>query len=138
MSESGNKQPGDMFVMVGYDIVATACCDVGQVLVLNNNSSHFLVVESDTGGEDFGADGMHKVYRNVNVRLHESFAYGGINDDCEIAHTKALRSMVDHAIKWSPSLAEAERELEREYPDHDPDEWEIDARIAEEERRSRG
>jgi hypothetical protein len=45
MGSGGEMKIGDVFPLAGYDIVASAQCDHGTVKVLNNNSSHYLVVE---------------------------------------------------------------------------------------------
>jgi hypothetical protein len=83
--------------ITGYDIVATANCDHGAVLVLNNNSSHYLVAESDAAGEGFAADGMHTVQRHPRATLVASFAYGP--RDSRAAYLLALADMVARAAE---------------------------------------
>jgi hypothetical protein len=90
---------GDLFNITGYDIVATAACDHGQVLVLNNNSSHYLVAESDCAGEDLAADGMHTVQRHPQARLVGSWQYGGPGaDDAQWCYRRALQQMTEAAL----------------------------------------
>jgi len=55
---------GDLFNITGYDIVASLQCDHGSVLVLNNNADHYLVAETETGGDDLDAQGKHTVLYN--------------------------------------------------------------------------
>jgi hypothetical protein len=81
----------------GYDIVATAQCDHGHVLVLNNHSTHYLVVESETGGEDLDSDGHHVVFRNVNATQVASFDY--IGRPALAAYREALTEMNAVALR---------------------------------------
>lgn len=85
-------QNGDMFDIAGYDVVARAQCDLGDVLVLTNNSTHYLVAETADDGD------------LVRARLVDAFEYGA--GSCHAAYRQALELMARTALYWSDSLDE--------------------------------
>ena len=90
-----------MIDLRGYDVVASALCDLGAVLVLNNNSTHFLVVETESGGESVEPElgGVrHTVFYNSRGRVVASFAYGG-RVSARSAFSDAARRMVERAVE---------------------------------------
>jgi hypothetical protein len=84
-------QPGDRMSIKGYDVMATAAVDDGTVLVVSNNSSHFLVVWQ--GEEHVTDQGM----------LMASYPYGAYT---KRAYLAALSTMADRAVRMSSSLDE--------------------------------
>ena len=88
---------GDYFPLAGYDIMATAENDLGDVHVLSNNSSHMLVASVDN---ESMTDGL----TTGNARLEASFPY---DDRAELngsdlwqeAYRKALEKMVEITLR---------------------------------------
>lgn len=89
--------------ITGYDIVATASCDPGDVLVLTNNSTHYLVVESDAAGSDLKPDGMHIVQRHPLAVVVASYSYAEGDRDHRPAYAAALATMVATALEHTSS-----------------------------------
>lgn len=86
---------GDIINPAGYDRVAKAGYDHGDIVVLTNNSDHFIVVEAES--EHYGLDGEVKVRGIVSY------------DDADgrptiAAYRMALKTMVEIAIAESSSL----------------------------------
>jgi hypothetical protein len=85
---------GNYFSMVGYDIMAKAQHDHGDIVILSNNSTHLLVAsmfdESMTDGETSG-----------NAKLEAVFSYSGSEEEDKVqdiwqeAYHKALDKMVE-------------------------------------------
>lgn len=99
-----NLTNGDRINLTGYDIVASASCDHGTVLVLTNNSSHFLVVDTEEGGTD-GPDehGRYIAMFNPVARVHSSHPYyhsikPGVR---AAAYRDALASMSERALYFT-------------------------------------
>jgi hypothetical protein len=88
----------------GYDVLAMAACDYGHVMVLNNNSTHYLVVEATTeGGADIDNNKI-QIHVDTDARLVESFCYDTVADDraryssAREAYRAALQLMGNHVI----------------------------------------
>lgn len=79
---------GERFDIHGYDIVARATHDAGEVLVLNNNSTHYLV-----GVVNFPDDATSD---HAQARLAGSFRY---SLDFVPAYQSALMRMVSEAVR---------------------------------------
>lgn len=100
---------GDIVKLEGYDRVGHADCDYGEVVVLCNNSSHYIVVDVL----------QLEVVRteNPNGVFVESFAYAGDGAVKSIvAYEAALQCMVTRAVSLSSTLVEADEE----YPPEEP------------------
>jgi hypothetical protein len=102
---------GDAFNIVGYDILATAQCDFGHLLVLSNNSSHFLVAKTETvNGSELDAQGHYRAVLGPSARLVAAFPYGARGGEAASAYAGALSEMVLMATESSPSLEEDDEE----------------------------
>lgn len=66
------------FNMIGYDIVAMAACDHGHVMVLNNNSTHYIVAETQTEGSltMTGGETLEPMHVDPNAWAVALFSYG--------------------------------------------------------------
>lgn len=100
-----NHAIGDMLHLEGYDLTAKAGCDYGEVLVLNNNSTHLLVVEVDF--DQARPDGS----LTGTGRLVASFRYGQNGLNPRAAYAAALQAASAHALERCSSLDECDAEL---------------------------
>ena len=89
------KAKGDRFEMRGYDVVARAMytMEAGEVVVLNNNSTHYLVASRDFMGDNDAqaTDGI--------VTLEFSRSYG----DSDLGHGPTYRIALEEMIKIASS-----------------------------------
>lgn len=83
---------GERFAVAGYDLVASAqCChgggppDTGEFIVLNNNSTHYLVARRVPGEPSAVLDGF-SVYHT--------------EDDAPQAYVEALQLMVSLVMMY--------------------------------------
>jgi len=84
---------GRDIILQGYDVVASALCDHGHVVVLNNNSSHFLVVQTDAAVAT--VDQGKATLCLTTGRLIASFNY---DTNWLPAFKSALDAMVENAM----------------------------------------
>ena len=89
---------GELFNITGYDINASANSDFGATVVLNNNSTHFLVAQVDMQGDDIDAQGKRTTLYNTTARLIGSFEYRG-EHDVKAAYALALHLMTTDALE---------------------------------------
>lgn len=93
--------------IVGYDVIASAVCDFGAVLILNNNSTHYMVVETEVGGQD-GPDHFGRLITQFNptARVVATFPYGAPQVNAFTAYRQALAAMAEVVLGHSLSLQE--------------------------------
>jgi len=68
-------KPGEKFHIAGYDVIALAGSDHGHVIVLSNNSSHYLVAMVGSSGTDLSGQGIYTLQMNPVATLCQSFRY---------------------------------------------------------------
>lgn len=84
---------GDTFDMVGYDEKGRVdCAESGEVFILNNNSTHFLVALKDG----------YKAPEQSLVTLLDWFYYGDLPEETgpTLAYARALLCAVSQAMKY--------------------------------------
>lgn len=87
---------GDTFDLTGYELLGHAATDFGQVVLLSNNSSHYLVASVQVcAGERATVGTLRAAFETLDGKGTLTSAYA-----------KALREMTRLALDGSPSLRE--------------------------------
>lgn len=84
-----DRQPGDRLDISGYSLMASAICDGGDVRVLSNDSTHFLVVW------------VSEIHPAGMGMLMRSYEYGPYPTR---AYMAAMTTMADVASRKTPSI----------------------------------
>jgi hypothetical protein len=85
---------GRVVALAGYDVLAMAQCDHGSVVVINNNSSHFIVVACDEAAESIVAR-----QERIEGVVAAMYTYALGSDSSREAYRLALAKMAAVAIQ---------------------------------------